>query len=114
MIADKKLTDSLYRRFRRRPRTLDERCLNLLADFIVEERGIELDEDRLIFTGMDKMSPFREILLNNINGVVDLGVLLAIVMHSSIIFFNKTTLEATIHIKRTTWRDRLAHMLSIS
>lgn len=114
MTADSKLIESLYRRFRRRPATLDERGLHLLAGYIVDEQGLELDDDRLVFTEMEPMSPFREILLNNINGVADLGALLAIVMHSSIIFFNKTTHAASVHIKPNTLRDRLAHLLSIN
>lgn len=114
MNTDKKLIDSLYKRFRRKPETLDERGLHLLADFIVEEQGIELDEDHIVFTEMAAISPFREILLNNIHGVADLGGLLAIVMHSSIIFFNKITHEATVHIKPASFGDRLAHMLSLN
>ncbi len=107
MTNDQQLIRSLYKRFSRRPSTLDERQLHLLADFIVEQRGLELDDDRLIFTEMEPLSPFREIRLDNINGVADLGKLLAIVMHSSIIFLNKETLAATVHLKPPTFADRL-------
>lgn len=113
MIADKTLIEKLYKRFKKRPASLDERGLYLLADYMVDEQGLELDEDRVVFTKMDKLSPFREILLNNIHGVADLGGLLAIVMHSSIIFFNKTTQESTVHIKPMTFGDKLAHMFSL-
>lgn len=113
MTTNQKVIQQLYRRFRRRPSTLDERGLHLLADYIIDEQGIELDEDRIVFTGMEPTSPFREIPLNNIHGVADLGKLLAIVFHSSIIFFNKQSHEATVHIKPPTLRDRLAHLFAI-
>ncbi|MCM1310097.1 MAG: hypothetical protein NC301_03610 [Bacteroides sp.] len=112
MKADKKLIESLYKTYRRKPETLDERGLYLLADYIVDEQGVEIDDDCIIFSEMDAVSPFRMIRLNNIHGVADLGGLLAIVMHSSIIFFNKTTHEASVHIKPLTLRDKLADKLS--
>lgn len=111
MTTDQQLIRALYKRFSRRPSTLDERQLHLLADFIVDERGLELDDDRLVFTGMAAMSPFREIPLDHINGVADLGKLLAIVLHSSIIFLNKETLAASVHLKAPSFGSRLISAL---
>ncbi len=113
MMSDKKLIDSLYKRYHRRPDTLDERHLYLLVDFIVDEQGVELNDDRIVFTGIDEHSPFREIRLNNINGVEDLGGWLAIVLHSTIIFFNKDTHEVSVHIRPISLRDRLSSILSL-
>lgn len=101
MRADNKLIDSLYRRFSRRPESLEARGLYLLADNIIDRNGLDLEGDRLIFSEMDATSPLRSILLDNIHGVADLGELLAIVMHSSIIFFNKATHETTVHLKQS-------------
>lgn len=109
MTADKNLIEALYKRYRHRPATLDDRGLALLADYIVEERGLELNDDRIVFTEMGFESPFREILLNNIHGVADLGGMLAIVMHSSIIFFNKESHAATVHLKPAGFTDRLVN-----
>lgn len=109
MNIDRKLIDDLYRRFRRRPSTLDERNLRLLADFIVEERGISLEADSLVFTESAPDSPVREILLENINGVADLGRHIAIVLHSSIIFFNKDTLQTSVHLRPLSRLERLLH-----
>lgn len=99
MDISSNLIDSLYKRFSRRPATLDERNLRLLADYIVEDRGVSLCDDRLVFTEMSSDSPFREILLENIHGVADLGRMLAVVLHSSIIFLDCRTLEAFVHVK---------------
>lgn len=110
-MTDKNLINGLYRRFRRRPATLDGRNLRLLADFIVDERGISLQDDDLVFTETPPDAPFHKIPLENINGVADLGKLLAIVLNSSIIFFNKETLETTIHIKQPNPVERILSRL---
>ncbi len=99
MEISSNLIDSLYKRFPRRPATLDERNLRLLADYIVEDRGVSLCDDRLVFTEMSPDSSFREILLENIHGVADLGHMLAVVLHSSIIFLDCRTFEAFVHLK---------------
>lgn len=111
MNTDKKLIDSLYKKYRRKPDTLDERGLHLLADYIVDEQGLEIDDDGIVFTDMDPLSPFKVIKLDNIYGVKDMGGLLAMVMHSSIIFFNKKTHEASVHIKQPTFADKMANIL---
>lgn len=113
MTADNALITDLYKRFRRCPPSLDERGLHLLADYIVDARWMELDDDRIVFSGMDKSSPFREILLRNINGVTDLGQLIAIVMHSSIIFFNKHSGEASVHLRQPSRLELLARRIGL-
>lgn len=97
----------LYKRFSKRPATLDARNLCLLADFIVEDKGVSLEEDSLVFTETPPGSPFREIPFENVHGVADLSNLLAIVLHSSIIFLNKKTLQTSVHIKRLSPFKRL-------
>lgn len=106
-MTDQKLISELYRRFKRRPETLDQRNLRLLADYIVEERGVALRDDSLVFTEMPASSPFREIRLAHIHGVADLGNLLAIVLNASIIFMHKTSLETSVHLKAPGLKDRL-------
>lgn len=107
MTTDKQLINSLYKRFNRRPASLDERNLRLLADYIVDERGIMLEDDCLVFTGAGPASPFREILLENINGVADIGRLIAIVLNSSIIFFHKETHAISVHLRPLSAWQRL-------
>lgn len=107
MTINEELTKDLYRRFRHRSATLDGRNLHLIADFIVDDRGVTLEDDSLIFTETPPGSPFRAILLENINGVADLGKLLAIVLHSSIIFLNKETLQTSVHLRPLSRLERL-------
>lgn len=111
MIANRQIIDQLYKRFSKRPATLDERNLSLLADFIVDERGITLDEDSLVFTEAGPMSPFREIKFDNLHGVADLGGLIAIVMHSSIIFFNKENLSISVHLRPPSRWERIVNSI---
>ncbi len=111
MTGNDKLTRSLYRKFNRRKSTLDQRRLDLLCDNIIDRRGIELNDDRIIFTAMPAGAPLRSIRLDHIRGVAELGDSLAIVLHSSIIFFNRTTLQITVHLKPPTLLDRLRHLL---
>lgn len=110
MNIDRQIIDSLYRRFPRRPATLDERNLRLLADYIVDDNGVSLCDDRLIFTGMESGSPFREIMLEHVHGVIDMHTHIAIVLHSSIIFLDRATLRAHVHL-RPVRRGFFARML---
>lgn len=93
------LIRSLYRRFRRKSAGLDGRHLDLLCDNIVDQNGLELDDDCIVFTTMPEDAPLRRIALDNINGVAELGPTVAIVLHSSIIFFNRLTLETTVNLR---------------
>lgn len=106
-MTEKELTDSLYRRFRRCPETLDERHLDLLADYLVDARGVDLDDDMLVFTETPADSPLRRIPLRNVHGVADLGGRLAVVLANSIIFLDKKTLATTVNLKPLSFLSRL-------
>lgn len=99
MNSDQQLIRSLYKRFNRRSASLDDRRLDLLCDNIVDQHGLELDDDCIVFSAMEPDAPLRSIRLDNIHGVAELGDVLAIVLHSSIIFFNRRTLRTSVHLK---------------
>ena len=99
MNGDKKLIDSLYKRFGRRSANLDDRRLDLLCDNIIDRHGLEMNDESKIFSEMEPDAPLRSIRLDNIHGVAEFGEVLAIVMHSSIIFFNRRTLRTSVHLK---------------
>lgn len=90
---------SLYKKFKRQPSDLDGRHLDLLCDNIVDQRGIELDDDCLVFTDMTEDAPLRRIRLDHIYGVQEIGGWLAIVLHSSILFFHPQTLQTQVHLR---------------
>lgn len=110
MTGNDKLIKSLYKRFRRRTSSLDQRRLDLLCDNIIDRRGLELNDDRIVFSAMPANAPLRSIRLDHIRGVAEIEQYLAIVLHSSIIFFNRTTLQIAVHIKPPTLLERVANL----
>lgn len=99
MNNNHELIKSLYRRFRRKSVSLDDRHLDLLCDNIVDQNGLELDDDSIVFCSMPDNAPLKRIRLDNINGVAEFGPTVAIVMHSSIIFFNRVTHETSVNLR---------------
>lgn len=99
MNTNRDIIKSLYRQFRRKSASLDDRHLDLLCDNIVDQNGLELDDDSIVFTSMPDNAPLKRIRLDNINGVAEFGPSVAIVLHSSIIFFNRLTHETTVNLR---------------
>lgn len=99
MNNNHELIKSLYRRFRRKSVSLDDRHLDLLCDNIVDQNGLELYDDSIVFCSMPDNAPLKRIRLDNINGVAEFGPTVAIVMHSSIIFFNRVTHETSVNLR---------------
>lgn len=89
----------LYRRFKHRPKRLEDRNLSLLVDYALDTDALDMDDEVIVFTRMDPSSPFREIDLENIHGVADFPEAVAIVLRNSIIFINKRDLSTYAHIK---------------
>lgn len=98
-MVTKKVINTLYRQFPTPPRSVDELNISLIFEHAVENHGIFIDEDFLYIGSVDPSSPFSMIPLNRINEIVEFDSVIAIVLHSSIIFLNKTTDEVNIHVK---------------
>lgn len=108
-MITKQVIDSLYKKYRRIPRRLDDRNLGLLIDYALDHDSVTVEGDRLIFNQLNDLSPFREIEIERIHGVVNFADVIAVVLHSSIIFLNKETGAASVHVKLnpTSLRDKL-------
>ena len=106
-MITKKVIDELYRKYRRRPDSIDSLDIPLL---------FEHASDNLIIGSIDERSPFREIALRNVNGITHFDDTLAIVLHSSILFLNKHDQGVNVHIRteqpsiweRLSWKLRNA------
>ena len=98
-MVTKKVIDTLYRQFSRPPQSVDELNISLLFEHAAENHGVIIDEDFLYIGSVDPSSPFAMIPLNRINEIVEFDNVIAIVLHSSIIFLNKYTDEVNIHVK---------------
>ncbi len=104
----------LYKKFRRRPKRLEDRNLSLLVDYALDTDALDMDGESLVFTHMDPTSPFREIGLERVHGVADFPEAVAIVLPNSIIFINKRDLSTHVHIKQapTSLIDRIRYIMA--
>ncbi len=109
MITEK-VINSLYKKYKNRPKTPDELDIALLFENLIENHDISIDDEaHLIINSLPPSSPFHRIALSRIHAIVEFEHKIAIVMHSSIIFLNKKDSQVNIHIKpiTPTLADRL-------
>lgn len=109
-MITKQVIDDLYKKYRRMPKRLDDRHLGLLVEYAIDnDETVSLEGDKLVFNQLDACSPFREIELERIHGVENFDNVLAVVLHSSIIFINKQTGATNVHLKLnpTSFGDKL-------
>lgn len=99
-MITKKVIDELYRKYRRRPDSIDSLDIPLLFEHAPDNHDLQIDADgNLIIGSIDERSPFREIALRNVNGITHFDDTLAIVLHSSILFLNKHDQGVNVHIR---------------
>lgn len=110
MITNEVISE-IYKKYNKRPSSID--CLDLALLFekvgIMHDIMIDPDTSTLTIGSMLPDSPFHEISLKNLFGIVPFEQWTAIVMHSSIIFLNNKKPISSIHIKEpslTLW-DRI-------
>lgn len=89
----------IYKRYRKRPKSIDDLEVELLFERLHPSHEIELVGDSLRIGSVPKESPFCDIALSTICRIVDFEKHVAIVMHSSILFLNKENDGVTVHIK---------------
>ncbi len=98
-MITKKVIDTLYKQYSKRPDSPDELNIALLFGDVFENHGIELSENDLVVNSIDPSSPFHRIPLSHIHEIVEFGDDIAIVLHSSIIFLKKDDNRVNIHVK---------------
>lgn len=98
-MITKKVIDTLYKQYSKRPESPDELNIGLLFGDIFDIHGIALDENNLVINSIDPASPFHSIPLKHIHEIVEFGEDIAIVLHSSIIFLKKEDNRVNIHVK---------------
>lgn len=113
-MIDKKVIDSIYKKFNKRPSSPDELNIPLLFEKLPEEANIEINGKELIINSTEPDSPFHAIPIGNINAIIDFDEAVAIVLHSSIIFISKDDGAVNVHIKdlEESWLDRVKSLLS--
>ena len=97
----KQVINTLYKKYRKLPKSPD--CLDfaLLFDYVVEHHTItiDLENDCLIINSLEPTSIFHRIPLSRIHAIVPFEEWVAIVLHSSIIFLNKKSSKVSVNIK---------------
>lgn len=97
MISEK-VINQLYRKYNRRPKSIDELNFPLLFESAHVDHAIRIDGDTLHINGLDDNSPFKRIPVRGIHAIVDFDESVAIVLHSSILFISKVDGQVRVHI----------------
>lgn len=100
-MINKKVIDALYKRYDKRPSSLDDLDIALLFEGVHPVHNIVIDGDEIVINSVPADSPFHRILLRGVHAIVEFEESVAIVLHSSIIFLSKIEGEhpVSVHIK---------------
>ena len=117
-MVTKKVIQTIYRQFRKPPKSPDELNLGLIFDYAMDNHGIFIDEDNLYIGSVEPSSPFATIELKRIHEIVEFEKVLAIVLPAAIVFLNKDDSEVNIHLRLeddnpTVWQ-RIRSAVSLS
>lgn len=96
-MIQKKVIDTIYKKYRRRPASPDELDIPLLFEQLPLEAGVEIEGPDIVLSTVD--SPFHSIPVSNINAILNFDEAVAIVLPASLIFINKEDGNAWVHIK---------------
>ena len=100
-MITKQVIDTLYKKYSKLPKSPDCLDFGLLFDTVAEHHDIsvDMDTDSLIIHSLGERSPFYTIPLSKIHAIVPFEEWVAIVLHSSVIFLNRTSAKVSVHIK---------------
>lgn len=100
-MITKEVINTLYKKYSKRPKSID--CLDfaLLFDTVgmIHDINIDLESGRMVIGSIDEKSIFRSIPLAHIHAIVPFEEWTAIVLHSTIIFLNRHSNKVSIHLK---------------
>ena len=98
-MITKKVIEVIYKKYRKRPASID--CIDIghLFDTVSEVHSIEIIDDHIVIGSLDSSSIFHKISLHRVHGIENFEETVAIVLHSSILFLNKKENKVSIHVK---------------
>ncbi len=97
-MITKKVIEYIYRKYRRRPSSIDDLDTAPLLDEAFSSCGISIDNNIVTIAAVDPRSPFHVIDLNRVYGIERFEHEIAIVFHSSIMFLTADA-HISIHVK---------------
>ncbi|MCC8176799.1 MAG: hypothetical protein LUC85_01895 [Bacteroidales bacterium] len=108
-MITKKVIQSIYKKYRRRPESVDDLNIGLLFERSLEPHHITIHDGAIVIGTIEPLSPFHEIPLDRVHAIVEFDRHVAIVLHSSIIFLKKHSEAVSVDIKmpKLTLFDRL-------
>lgn len=100
-MITRELINTLYKKYKKAPKSLDLLNLALLFEHAAEHHDIFINPEtqELTIGSIDPSSPFHTIYVTRINAIVPFEEWIAIVMHSSIIFLNRKSNKVAVDIK---------------
>lgn len=100
-MITKEVINTLYKKYRKRPKSPDMLDIALLFDEVAAIHGITIDIDTndIIINSIDSKSIFHRVSLDRVHAIVPFEEWVAIVLLSSIVFVNKRSTKVSIHIK---------------
>lgn len=101
-MITKEVIDTLYKKYSKRPKSVDCLDMPVLFDYAAEHHNISIDPEteELIIRSIDPKSPFHRVPLRHVNAIVPFEEWVAVILHSSIIFLNRKSSKVSIHIRQ--------------
>lgn len=98
-MITKEVIKEIYRKYRKKPKGIDELDVGLLFDRVADVHGLTIEEEKIVLRSIEEKSFFRTIALSRVYGIVNFEETVGIVLHSSIIFLSKKEPKVNVHIK---------------
>ena len=98
-MITKEVIKEVYRKYRKKPKSIDCLQVGLLFDAVGETHDIEIVDDKIVINSVESTSLFHKIALSRVYGIVNFEKTIAIVLHSSILFLDKNEPKQSVHIK---------------
>ncbi len=98
-MINKEVIENIYKKYKSRPARVSDLDLHLLFEYAIENHEIYVDGNDLVINSVDPASPFNTIGLDRVHAILEFENVIAIVLHSSIIFLNKRDSGVNVHIR---------------
>jgi len=113
-MITKKVIDTIYKRYNKRPKSVDDLNVALLFESVHPGHGVEIEGDMVRVNSVPVQSPFHEIPLSAVHAIIEFEEHVAVVLHSSILFLNRNNDGVSVHIKpfKPSLKERLSGMFN--
>lgn len=98
-MITKEVIKEIYKKFSKRPSSIDELNMPPLFEAAHPSHGISIEDDKIYINSIPRNSIFHSIPIKNINAILEFESVVAIVLHSSIIFLSKTDNKNYVNFK---------------